>query len=419
VGVGAVAILVVAVVAQILGFIGGPGEESYLIVGGLAGLVCVGLIYIVNQNGYCEVASLSFVIVLLLLNTFSDHPFDVSHGRSLLQFAIPIVVSSLILRPWASFVVAGVSSVIISLISYAIAQPLPNIPAIVVFNLIALLTWLATRSIESSQNALRKMNESLEDLVIRKTRELRDAQDQLIMNERLSVLGQVSGGIGHDLRNPLSSIKTAAYLLRMVLENPDTEAIEAIDIIEKDVAMSESIIESLLEFVSPKAPAQEPMMIGRVVEESLENIHVPSNVEVELNLNREIPPIHGDSVQLRQVIINITRNAIQSMREDGGIVAISTYQNPSEWIAISITDTGVGIPEENLERIFEPLFSTRANGIGLGLSLAKLLVEAHGGSITVESEVGKGSTFTVKLPKNNGSEIDYPLGQQNTPIGEN
>jgi signal transduction histidine kinase len=162
---------------------------------------------------------------------------------------------------------------------------------------------------------------------------------------------------------------------------------------------------------------------------------VPENIEVVSQLDEALPAILADPDQLRQVLGNIILNAVQAMTEGGRLVVKSEAPSPG-WVAVSFTDTGVGIPEENLEKIFEPLFTTKAKGIGLGLALVKVLVEGHGGSIEVESpstefipspalskacpeprrrvegeaeglrtgKVGKGSTFTVRLPMDSREE---------------
>jgi signal transduction histidine kinase len=135
---------------------------------------------------------------------------------------------------------------------------------------------------------------------------------------------------------------------------------------------------------------------------------VPENVEVDERLDEALPVILADPDQLAQVFGNLIRNAIQAMPEGGRLTVETSEVSDSPllsgvgpgvwWMAVSITDTGVGIPQENLDKLFEPLFTTKAKGIGLGLAVTKTLVEGHGGSIEVESEVGKGTTFTVRLP---------------------
>jgi len=245
----------------------------------------------------------------------------------------------------------------------------------------------------STNENLRIAYEKLDELV----KELQETKEELQRKERLAVLGQLAGGIGHELRNPLGAIKNAAYFLNMVLEDPEPEVKESLEILEKEVATSEMIIGSLLNFARPKPPMRRKVDINEVVRESLSRITAPESVEVTSQLDRALPMILADPVQLGQVFRTLILHAVQAMPEGGQLTVKSELAGP-EWAAVSFTDTGVGIREENLGKLFEPLFTTKAKGIGLGLAVSKAFVEAHGGSIEVRSEVGKGCTFSVKLP---------------------
>jgi two-component system sensor histidine kinase/response regulator len=253
-----------------------------------------------------------------------------------------------------------------------------------------------------AEEALKEYSERLEEMVEERAKELRDAQEQLIRKEKLAVLGQLAGGVGHELRNPLAAIKSAAYFLDMVLEEPAPEVKETLEILQKEVATSERTISSLLDFARAKSPIWRKVDIKEVVQEALSRIAVPENVEVVSRLDGRLPTILADPDQLSKVFGNIILNAVQAMPEGGQLVVktlkVSEKLPKSEWVAISFTDTGVGIPEESLGKLFEPLFTTKAKGIGLGMAVTKTLVEGHGGSIEVQSELGKGSTFTVRLP---------------------
>jgi PAS domain S-box-containing protein len=247
-----------------------------------------------------------------------------------------------------------------------------------------------------AEEKLKKYTETLEEMVEVRTNELQNTQKELARKEKLAILGIMAGGVGHDLRNPLSAIKSAAYFLNMALEAPDLEVKETLEILEKEVANSTAIISALLDFARSKPPSLRNTNINVVVQEALSPTVVPENVEVVIRLDERLPPILADPDQLVQVFSNIISNAIQAM-PDGGVLTIKSEAPSPESVAISVSDTGMGIPDENMSKIFEPLFTTKAKGIGLGLAVAKTLVEAHGGTITVESEVGKGTTFTVKM----------------------
>jgi len=229
--------------------------------------------------------------------------------------------------------------------------------------------------------------------------ERKEMQERLVRQERLAVLGKLAGGVGHELRNPLGAIKNAAYFLQMVLAERglDPEMEEALEILEREVNRSERIVGDLLDFARARPPARRKADVNEVIQAALSRAKIPEGVEVVRQLDEDLPSVLADPAQLEQVFGNLMRNAVQAM-PDGGRLVVQTEREDWEWLAVSIADTGVGIPEENLEKIFEPLFTTRAKGIGLGLAIVKTLVEGHGGAIEVESEVGKGSTFTLRLP---------------------
>ncbi len=222
-------------------------------------------------------------------------------------------------------------------------------------------------------------------------------EEQLVRQEKLAVLGQLAGGVGHELRNPLGAIKNSAYFLNMVLEEPTPEVKETLEILEKEVITSEGIISSLLDFARSRPPLKRKVNINDIIREKVSRINVPENIEVKSQIDEFIPFIMADPDQLDQIFGNILLNAIQAMPE-GGQLTIKSEAPGQDRVAVSITDTGVGIPGEDLEKIFEPLFTSKAKGIGLGMAITKTFVEGHGGTIEVQSETGKGSTFTVRLP---------------------
>ncbi|MBN1319072.1 MAG: PAS domain S-box protein [Anaerolineales bacterium] len=231
--------------------------------------------------------------------------------------------------------------------------------------------------------------------------EQRELREQLERSERLAFLGKMAGGVGHELRNPLAAIKNAVYYLSMVFSEQEIEPEinDMLNILETEVGASERIINSLLNLARPKLPVWSRVNLNETVRETLSR-ELPSdvsNIEVVLQLQKDIPQILADPDQLIQILGNLVRNAIQAMK-DGGRLVVSTAIDQPEWVVVSVADTGEGIPEQNCEKIFDPLFTTKAKGIGLGLAIVKTLVERHGGAISVKSKLGEGSTFTVRLP---------------------
>lgn len=232
--------------------------------------------------------------------------------------------------------------------------------------------------------------------IVRDISERKQMQKQLMRAEKLDILGQLAAGISHELRNPLGAIKNAAFFLNMTLEEPMQEVKETLELLEKEVATSERIISSLLDFARAKPPIRRKVNIAKIIKEALSLANVPDTIKVSTKIE-SLPTILADPDQLAQVFRNIILNAVQAVPDGGRLVVKSEVPSP-KWVAVSFADTGIGIPKDNLGRIFEPFFTTKAKGIGLGLAVTKSLVEGHGGTIEVKSKVGKGSTFTVRLP---------------------
>jgi PAS domain S-box-containing protein len=227
--------------------------------------------------------------------------------------------------------------------------------------------------------------------------EQKEMQDRLVRSERLAILGQMAGGVGHELRNPLGAIKSAVYLLKMIFEEPEPDVKESLEILEKEVDTSERIISSLLDFARPRPAAKRKVDLNDVVRDALTRARVPDNIKVETYLHEGLSPLLADPDQLGQVFGNVILNGVQAM-PDGGRLLVRTETPRPGWAAVAVSDSGEGIPGDRIGKVFEPLFTTKAKGIGLGLAVTKSLIEGHEGTIEVESEAGKGSTFTVVLP---------------------
>ena len=247
-----------------------------------------------------------------------------------------------------------------------------------------------------AEEALREYSERLGEMVEERTKELRDAQEQLVRREKLAVLGQMAGSVSHELRNPLGAISNAVYYLKMVLPDADETVKEHLEMIAEEVRGSDRIISDLLDFSRTRTPDREQIAVSELVAEVLEKRPPPEEVKVTTQIASDLPPVYVDRHQIGQVLGNLVTNAYQAMKE-GGALTISA-QVEKDRVTLSITDTGCGISKENMAKLFEPLYTTKAKGLGLGLTVVKTLVEANGGSIEVESGVGEGSAFTVWLP---------------------
>lgn len=260
---------------------------------------------------------------------------------------------------------------------------------------------------KQAEAELQEYSKRLEEMVEERTRELREAQEQLLRQEKLAVLGQLAGSVGHELRNPLSVIINAAYFLQMI--QPDAEATvkEYLELIASEAYNAEKIISDLLDFARVKPTERERIAVSQLVTQVLEKQPVPEEIKVSINIPSDLPLVYVDSHQIGQVLTNLITNAYQAMPEGGHLTIEAQTVAPADvpeqlprapMVAIAITDTGCGIPPENMDQLFEPLFTTKPRGIGLGLTTSRNLVEANGGCIEVESQEGRGSTFTVYLP---------------------
>jgi len=259
-----------------------------------------------------------------------------------------------------------------------------------------------------AEEELKEYSERLEEMVEERTKELRDAQEQLVRREKLVILGQLAGGVGHELRNPLGVISNAVYFLQFTLPDADETTKEYLDIISTEVRNSTKIISDLLDFSRTRLPEREEAAVSDLVAEVLKKQPPPEEVEAITEIAPDLPPVHVDPQQIGLVLANLVVNAYQAMKEEGTLTIktseVSEKLPKSKWVALSVSDTGCGISPENMAKLFEPLFTTKARGIGLGLAVSRILVEANGGSMEVESEKGKGSTFTVRLPVAEGRD---------------
>ncbi len=230
--------------------------------------------------------------------------------------------------------------------------------------------------------------------------EFNNLQNRLLRSEKLAIVGKLASSVAHELRNPLGVIKNATYYLDMLeLAKNSPELKENMDIINQEIDNSDRIITDLLEFSRAKGPVLRPENINLIVKEILDRLRIAPNIEVALELRDDLPEIEVDAPQMHQTFYNIIKNALEAM-EKGGKLKIKTGLKDDGFLEVSFSDTGSGVSKENIAKIFEPLFSTKTKGTGLGLSVCSSIVEGHHGKIEVTSEVGQGTTFTVKLPVN-------------------
>jgi PAS domain S-box-containing protein len=259
---------------------------------------------------------------------------------------------------------------------------------------------------------LKEYSEHLEEKVEERTIQLKKTQEQLLKAERLAAIGEAAGMVGHDLRNPLQAITNMVYLSEKKSKSiPITEKeilekhgfLELRSGLKEQVEYMEKIVSNLQDYARPVKPTPVEIGLHQLINKTLSSLTVPENAKVSIVIEKDFPKLTLDPTLMQRVFSNLITNAMQAM-PNGGKLTIRASKK-EETALISIEDTGAGISDENLSKLFMPLFTTKAKGQGFGLPVCKRLVEAHDGNITVESKVGKGSTFTVEIPLR--KEVSY------------
>jgi PAS domain S-box-containing protein len=513
-------------------FFTGKDEGAQLIyISGPVLLVITLIILIINRYGSGKLASTLFLLLLLILFIFTDTPEQVSNGRTLFVFAIPVLISSLLLAPAASFIFAILSSVEIAIISFWVSQPL-NVPAIVGFFLLAVISWLSANSLEQALKELRTINANLDNIVTERTHALAEAltRERIEAGRSQAVLESIADGVivfdtqgsaiqanpalsnlinlslnnivnstvndlvesspmdatnkgklagiltepgkqlssyrvewgqktlsvssgqvldrdgsevgtvavfrdftkeaelermksafvamvSHELRTPISAILGYAEIFKEQIYGPlnDKQAKMTSRIISNSGRLL-SLINDLLDQAQMEAGKLKIRYETIKLADLLDNLHSVMDKITEdkgLTLTSEIDPdmpemLRGDSARLQQILVNLVNNAVKFTQEGYVHVQISKL-DMGQW-GITVTDTGQGIPKEELPNIFDAFrqvegTTTRIHGgFGLGLSIVRQLVKLMGGNISVSSELGKGSTFSITLPLEPKSE---------------
>jgi two-component system, NtrC family, sensor kinase len=280
-----------------------------------------------------------------------------------------------------------------------------------------------TEALAKTQGELDALVETLEHRVEARTRELQEAQTRLLQTERLASLGRLSASIAHEINNPLSGILTYSKLISRKLRSgpPNTQetltALQQLALVEREAQRCSSIVRNLLDFSRQREPSFQAVDMNAVLAESLsllENRLAIQNVTVSQE-SASLPPVQADFGQLRQACVNILMNACEAMPAGGTIRIITREVAPpgnsgkpesspaqssvqARIVEVVVVDTGQGIPPEHLHKIFDPFFTTKEKGTGLGLSVVYGIVEKHGGTISVDSQVGHGTTVSLRLP---------------------
>jgi PAS domain S-box-containing protein len=230
--------------------------------------------------------------------------------------------------------------------------------------------------------------------------ERKNLEKQLQEKERLAAIGSTAGMVGHDIRNPLQAMMSDVFLLKQLLTSmphmpTKTEVEESLDGLEKNIAYVNKIVADLQDYARPLKPEYSQIDAADIVNSVLKNVALPDNIKLELSVAAP-QRFSSEATFIRRSLTNLVNNALQAM-PDGGTLSISAKECHDK-VAFTVIDTGVGIPDDVKPKLFSPMMTTKSKGQGLGLAVVKRLIEGIGGRVTVESQVGKGTEFTIELP---------------------
>lgn len=282
------------------------------------------------------------------------------------------------------------------------------------FGSLARSSNLMMAAIKKSRQELEDWVQSLEHKVDERTQELHLAEAEVARGEKLASIGQLAAGIAHELNNPLTGVLTFTHLLRRKIPDHSQDA-EDLDLVIRETKRCASIIRRLLDFAREKVPEKTLTDLNFLIEDTVrfvERSAALQRIEIAMDLDPALPALLVDADLIKQVIMNVLVNAKQAIDENGSIFVQSRFHAGMKisgsgnvlvpMVEIAIKDTGCGIPKANLQRIFDPFFTSKevGQGTGLGLSVSYGIVRSHGGEIKVESIVGEGTTFRIYLPTN-------------------
>jgi PAS domain S-box-containing protein len=253
---------------------------------------------------------------------------------------------------------------------------------------------------KAAEHELERYRLQLEDLVKQRTEQLEKAQQELVQKERLAVLGQLTSTVSHEIRNPLGTVANSLYLLKDALQGDDfSHLARPLQLAERNVERCDSIISDLLDFSRQRKIEKETVAIDEWLVELLDELNFPADVNCHWGLNSQaVASI--DKERLRRVLVNVITNSLQAMEEvsvTDKTLEINTLLADGR-CEINVRDTGVGMSAEIMARIFEPMFSTKNFGVGLGVPIIKNIMEGHGGGVIYQSSPNKGTTVTLWLP---------------------
>jgi signal transduction histidine kinase len=260
------------------------------------------------------------------------------------------------------------------------------------------------RDISERKYAEQRTREELERRVAERTAELKAAQEQLLLSERLATLGQLTATVSHELRNPLGTIRSSAFVVRESADRENDRTRRALDRIDRNVERCDRIIDELLDFTRDRPLDIQPVVIDGWLAELLDGVDLPEGIKREVDLQCGAASVPFDPESLRRCIINVHENACHALNTkrqelpDANLRLVIRTRMTTDRLEVRVEDTGIGIKAEVLPRIFEPLFSTKGFGVGLGLVITRKIIRSHGGDIAISSVEGQGTQVLLWLP---------------------
>jgi two-component system, NtrC family, sensor kinase len=264
-----------------------------------------------------------------------------------------------------------------------------------------------TSELERAHQELREWTEKLERKVEQRTTELRTMQGHLLQTEKMAAIGKLAAGVAHEINNPLTGVLTNSSLMLKDL-SPDDPWREDLQGIVNETLRCRKIVKGLLDFARQTKPQKQSLNLNQIVTDVLALVRNQASfrdVAIQADLDTSLPSVMADGDQMKQVFLNIVLNAADAMPRGGELRILSSFDPARKTVTVRISDTGMGIPEEMRDRLFEPFATTKKTGTGLGLAVAYGIVERHKGTLNAESAPGRGATFIITLPSS-GSETD-------------
>lgn len=369
----------------------------------------VGRAFVVNTwyiTAYEPIRNLDNKIIGILYVGILEKPFNDILRNTIITF-LGIVIVGVLLIIWISLLLARKISKPLKRLEIAadqIAKGNYNQNLIIdapreIESLAHSITRMSIR-LEREKRELETWGEILEKKVTERTEEIQKIHSQLFRSEKLASIGKLAAGVAHEINNPLTGILTNASLLRDDLEDSDQRR-EDLEVIVKETIRCREIVKRLLDFSRQTAPVKKLTDINSILEQIVLFVHNQTafrNIKIVEEFGENIPEIMADPDQIRQVCINLIINASESMIRGGELRIKTSMTNGNDFISLTISDTGGGIPENLRLKIFDPFFTTKESGTGLGLAISYGIIEQHGGRIDFTSVIGEGTTFNISLP---------------------